>query len=296
MYNFVCSLCEFTMWKDWSRRGGIIRMTDVLVEKKINDCPDYCQNRKKISTSDDRLHFLEVNGLCPLCGNPLLRNKGKKTKIYEIAHVYPNSPTPEELIILDGVTVFGNNSESFQNKIALCLNCHKNYDFHKNVEEYNKLLNKKRELYNAMVAKTELASIEMPQRLEFLLKKISTIDISSVNKTELRLTPLEIKQKFLPSESILRMKVTAYVTEYYAFIRNYFKNLEEVKILNFSLLATTIRLAYQTTLESLESKDKIFDALVGWLLSKTNTNDKGCAEIVVSYFIQNCEVFDEVAE
>ena len=271
-------------------------MEEILIEKNINDSPSYCQNRAKISTSEDRLHLLEVNGMCPLCGNPLLENKGKKTKLYEIAHIYPNSPTTDELLILYGVTVLGENSESFQNKIALCFNCHKNYDFHKNVDEYNKLLNKKRELYNALVTKTKLANIDISQNLEFLLEKITTIDTSTITKNELRLIPLEIKQKFLLSESILKMKVTAYVTEYFLFIKNYFKNLEEVKQLNFSLLATTIKLAYQNTAESLDSKSKIFDSLVDWLLSKANTNERICAEIVISYFIQNCEVFDEITE
>lgn len=271
-------------------------MEEILIEKNINDSPSYCQNRAKISTSEDRLHILEVNGVCPLCGNSLLKNKGKKTKVYEIAHIYPNSPTSEERMILNGVTVFGENSESFHNKIALCFNCHKNYDFHKSVDEYNMLLKKKRELYTAFTAKSNLANINVSLNLEVLLQKITTIDTSTTNKTKLRLDPLEIEQKISASESILKIKVTAFVTEYYLFIKNYFKNLEETKQLNFSRLATTIKLAYQTATESLDSKDKIFDALVDWLLSKTNTSDKGCAEIVISYFIQNCEVFDEATE
>lgn len=271
-------------------------MIQKLIERNIKDCPDYCIKRQSISDSDDRLHLLEVNGLCPLCGDKLINIGNKRTKVYEIAHIYPNRPTSDDLMILNGVTILGENSESFQNKIALCFNCHKNYDFHKNVDEYNMLLKKKRELYKAFTAKSDLANIDVSQNLEVLLKRITTIDISTMNKTELRLVPLEIKQKLSASETNLRIKVTAFVTEYYLFIKNYLKNLEEVKQLNFSKLATTIKLAYQTATESLDSKNEIFDALVEWLLSKTNTSDKGCAEIVISYFIQNCEVFDEVTE
>lgn len=271
-------------------------MIQKLIERNINDCPDYCIKRQSISDSDDRLHLLEVNGLCPLCGDKLIHIGNKRTKVYEIAHIYPNSPTSDEVKILNSVTVFGENSESFQNKIALCFNCHKNFDFHKSLDEYNELLNKKRELHNALATKNDLSNIDMSQNLENLIEKITEIDTSTINKTELRLDPLEIKQKFSASESILRIKVTAFVTEYYLFIKNYFKNLEETKQLNFSRLATTIKLAYQTTTESLDSKNEIFDALVEWLLLKTNTSDKGCAEIVISYFIQNCEVFDEVTE
>ena len=81
-------------------------MEDMLIEKNIDNCHDYCVTRKNISDADDRLHLLEVNGCCPLCGSTLLKNSGKKTKLYEIAHIYPNRPTAEDLRILKGVQVF----------------------------------------------------------------------------------------------------------------------------------------------------------------------------------------------
>ena len=266
-----------------------------LIERNIKDCPNYCAERKKISDSDDRMHLLEVNGLCPVCGNTLIEKSGKKTKHYEIAHIYPNKPTPEESKILNEVTVLGENSESFQNKIALCLDCHKNYDFHKTVMEYNVMLNKKRELYNSFEVKSELANIDLTQNIICLLNKISEMDFADEN-LDLRLSPLELKQKFSSSESILKRKVMNYVTEYFLSIKSYFENLENTKQLNFSRLATTIRLAYQTSAEYMESKTQIFDSLVEWLLSKTNSKDSIAAESIISYFVQDCEVFDEITK
>lgn len=39
-------------------------------------------------------YLLEVEGYCPKCGKYLLRPKGNSMhKEYEIAHIYPNSPT-----------------------------------------------------------------------------------------------------------------------------------------------------------------------------------------------------------
>lgn len=271
-------------------------MVTDLIERNISESPDYCIERKQISEADIRLHLLEVNGLCPLCGKSLMKTTGKKTKLFEIAHIYPNSPTPDEKKLLSNIAVFGENSESFQNKIALCFNCHKNYDYHKTLEEYNKILEIKRELYKAQNIKSELSNIDISENIIQLLNKISSLDLSVSDEIKLRLNPLELKQKFASSESMLKMKVTNYVTEYFIFIRNYFKNLEDTKQLNFSKLATTIRLAYQTVVESSDSKDKIFNSLVEWLLSKTNTKSWECAEIVISYFIQNCEVFDEITE
>lgn len=271
-------------------------MNNTLLERNINNCPNYCKERETISTSDDRLHLLEVDGLCPLCGNSLLGNKGKKTKLYQIAHIYPNSPTENERVILDGVSVLGENSESFQNKIALCLNCHKNYDFQKKLGEYNNLLNIKKQLYNSDIVKAKLSSIDISENLEVLLRRIIEVDFSKMKPMELRLNPLELKKKFSSSETLLKIKVTNYVTEYFLYLKKYFKNLEENNQLNFSCLATIIRLAYQNSTELLKSKQEVFDSLVDWLLTKTATNDRSCAEVVISYFVQNCEVFDEITE
>lgn len=43
-------------------------------------------------------------------------------------------------------------------------------------------------------------------------------------------------------------------------------------------------------------KSKIFDYIVNWVKTKTSTQSKEACEIVVSYFVQNCEVFNEIAE
>ena len=137
-----------------------------LIEHNIKDFTNYCVKRKNISIEEDRLHLLEVNGTCPLCGNSLLKNSGKKTKLYEIAHIYPNKPTEQEKYVLNDVQVLGDNSESFQNKIALCFNCHKNYDSHKNKEEYNKLIEKKKKLYAAEKIKNELSNLDLFPQIE----------------------------------------------------------------------------------------------------------------------------------
>ncbi len=45
--------------------------------------------------------FDEVSSICPKCNKPLMkRSKGQMTKLYEIAHIYPNSPRPHELELL----------------------------------------------------------------------------------------------------------------------------------------------------------------------------------------------------
>ena len=267
---------------------------NMLIENNIDNCPDYCIERKQISKADERLHLIEVNGFCPLCGRSLLQTSGKKTKLCEIAHIYPHSPTTEELKILKGVHVFGEDSESFQNKIPLCLN------YHKTKEEYNKLLNIKRNLYTSLLTKSNLSEVTLLSFLyddiEKILDEISKWDPVSDENIELKMNPLEVKNKFLDSERLLKNKVRSYVINYFHFIKNYTKNLTDSHALNFETLATNIRSAYLTASKSSESKEKIFDLLTNWLVNKTESKNKIACEIIISFFVQSCEVFDEVTK
>ncbi|UTC64015.1 HNH endonuclease [Treponema sp. OMZ 788] len=275
-------------------------MENMLIENNIDNCPDYCIARKKPSNADERLHLVEVNGVCPVCGNSLLKTSGKKTKLCEIAHIYPHSPTTEELKILKGVQVFGENSESFQNKIALCFNCHKGYDFRKTKEEYNKLLNVKRNLYTSLLIKSNLSEVTLLSCLyddiEKILDEISKWDPVSDENIELKMKPIEVKNKFLASETLLKNKVRNYVIDYFHFIKNYTKNLTDSHSFNFDTLATNIKLAYKAASKSSKPRDEIFDFLTSWLVNKTQNKNKIACEIIISFFVQNCEVFDEVTE
>ena len=110
---------------------------------RIIDSDSYFAARKDPSEAEIRLFLREVDFHCPLCSVELQSRQQKKPrhKRFEIAHIYPNRPTIEQYLALDGVERLGNNSESFENKIALCMTCHSTQDFHTTAEDYNRLLN-----------------------------------------------------------------------------------------------------------------------------------------------------------
>ena len=99
----------------------------------------YCMDRRTPTKYDELLLLEEVDSICPVCGISLINKQAKKKKQFEIAHIYPNSPTKEEVKELMGVERLGSNSEDIQNWIALCSKCHTEYDFHKTKDEYLKI-------------------------------------------------------------------------------------------------------------------------------------------------------------
>ena len=44
------------------------------------------------------------------------------------------------------------------------------------------------------------------------------------------------------------------------------------------------------------SRSEIFDQMVQWLLEHTENQKREACEAVISFFVQNCEVFDEIAQ
>ncbi|MEC0209853.1 HNH endonuclease [Paenibacillus ehimensis] len=263
--------------------------------EELND--PYLIKRISITDNMDNAHLLEVDGICPLCGNYLLIPKGKRmNKKYQIAHIYPNSPTPNEVKELQGLERLGTSCEDFENKIALCKDCHGFYDDHKTKEEYSKLVNIKKILLSASKAKISTSHQDIEQEIILVINSLSNIDPLTLQKMELEYQALKISRKIEKTYSILKIKIETYVCIYYNFIKETFQNLDQEKKLNFDLVASEIRSSFLKCEKEIVSKSEIFEALVKWLKSKSDGSSSEACEAVISYFVQSCEVFHEIPQ
>ena len=95
------------------------------------------------------------------------------------------------------------------------------------------------------------------------------------------------------SDKLLCEKVLSYVTQYFTFVRNEFKKLQPETA--FELIACQFKQFFLQAEKSLIKQDQIFDQLVEWVANKTQAS-RVASEIVVSFFIQNCEVFRETSK
>lgn len=262
--------------------------------KKIDP---YFINRTSITGNMDNRHLLEVEGLCPLCGKFLLGFKGKRTnKLYQIAHIYPNSPLPAETIELSGLERLGENCEEFENKIALCKDCHGYYDDHKTKSEYSKLIGIKKKLLerSKMLINTSFQDLE--KEIAFLIEALSKIDTNSLQKIELEYHALKISNKIDGKHNLLRLKVENYVCIYFNYIDDTFKNLDQSGKLNFNIIASEIRTSFLKCESETTNKSEIFNSLVNWLQSQITDSLREPCEVLLSYFVQKCEVFNEITE
>ncbi len=251
------------------------------------------KNRRKYTEMQDRELLDETGGLCPLCGHPLVKKKnGRRMPVYERAHIYPHSPTPDQEEILKGVPK-PDDVESLENIVLLCHDCHGGQDFWTTREDYLKLYTKKQELIAKNRARYETAYVDLESELKMVLGRLAVLDDSEL--VELSFKPLAVTRKI--EKGALQRKVLSLVTTYYETLKHLFQKADNLRSSTFEMIANQFRQAFlkQEREYLFLNKEQVFDGLVDWVRSKTDGSRAAC-EAAVSFFIQNCEVFNEISE
>lgn len=255
----------------------------------------YLIKREKSSESDISLYLKEVNFRCPLCGKRLRsRSQKKKNKLFEIAHIYPNSPTPEQFETLAGLRRLGNTCEDYENKIALCKNCHSTQDYHTTEDDYLSLLSIKENLMKISALEEIASELSLEDSISKVVEKICQLGAEDI--TDLNYSPLTLSRKFRPADRSLKVKIAGYVTEYYPFIRSLFRDMEGKNGFRLEVISMQVRCCFIKMSDITEDKEVIFDNMVQWLQTKTQCSSTSACEAVISFFVQNCEVFNEITE
>lgn len=267
-------------------------MNQTEFEKKVS-----AYKRKRIDpTEGQKLIYLgEVNGLCPLCGKSLVRNGAREVnKFFEIAHIFPCNPTVEDLQQLYGVELYGENSETMHNKIALCKNCHYDYDKNKTKEKYNNLLKIKKNLERVYSVNNELADCNLEDDLRKMLVRLKDLKSDDFNGLSLSYDAVTVNRKIDDTSIILQNKVIGNVILYFKFIQEYLKDLCESSNTDFELVASNVRIVYFKCKRKEMNQEEIFETISNWLVSQTHCSQTA-AEIMVSFFVQDCEVYDKLS-
>lgn len=251
--------------------------------------------RKAYTENENLILFNEVNGICPLCSKPLLYKKVERLeKIYEIAHIYPLNPKPEELIELAGVKkMFTNNPNELRNVICLCPNCHTKFDKPRTIAEYYELQEIKEKLLEISENRQKWHEFKIEKEIEFLIQRLADEDyVLSDIKDEIEYDINEISRKLNPSiSSLLSKKIERNVSEFYPIVSYMFKQQDFIKPLTTEKVSAQVKLYY---LENMDSNNQklVFKNTVEWIHAKTGAYSMEAAEILASYFVQNCELFE----
>lgn len=241
-------------------------------ESKVSTNPIYLKHR----FGDELL--IENKGYCSFKNcNKILTTEidGEMRRYYEV------------------VVIDKNEEENADNLIALCPECANKYNSSRNQEDEDFLSNVKMSQRDSLLSMKNLSNVYIEKTISELLD--SLLDDDYEVDTTLNYNPTTVKNKLKGSSSIFINKNIMNVTQYYPFIDEQLKSLSREKRMNSDLLANQIRNAYLTALSGTKIKEEIFEALVN-NLNTTFNKERAACEIVISYYIKNCEVFDDTTK
>lgn len=251
------------------------------------------KDRKQYSPAQNVALVTQVNRVCPLCAEPLFYKKnGRSYKQYEIAHIYPLNPTEEEIELLANEERLSEDVNDEDNVIPLCKACHGKFDKPRTVEEYRSLFNIKKELIERsdqeVMWKRYTIESEINKIIEAIYKD-PDLDVS----VDLNFSPKKVDEKL--DSSISRpthLKIRNYVQEYYIFIKDKFATLDQSEPRMSDAISLQIKSYYILQMKEGRSQQIVFENIASWIHVKTRPATYEAAEILASFFIQNCEIFE----
>ena len=250
--------------------------------------------RKDSIPESDLYLLMEAGSVCQSCGKTLVNiNNGHSLAGYAITEIVPANPSQEvseELgDLLDSLP-----AQLSDNRIALCLDCSNRHIRHTTRDECLTLKQTKEKLRRDFDAATMLDKMYLEEQIEAVLRKIPVESAEEITET-LEYDALRVRDK-IHSNVPLIIKTEGFVVQYYQFIKTVFAQMEREGVIDFDAVASDVKRSFRKLESNGYSQEEIYAHLVDWFMKKTNTKSKPPCEIVVAFFVQNCEVFHALSK
>ncbi len=236
----------------------------------------------------------QVGGHCPRCHEPLFyRKKGQDYKDYQLAHIYPLNPRPEELIELKDVELLSADVNDPDNIIPLCTRCHNRFDKPRTLEEYNELVELKRDLIQQAAQRVLFSKYQLKDSMRTIILKLNDLAPVAEGAPDVSYDAKSLDTKFDDSMPVLtRTKIRNAVTGFYPGVRREFRDLELLSPNASALIYAQVRAFYWEQKQLNLPQVAVFRNVVAWIQHAAPTNDADAAEVIASFFVQNCEVLE----
>ncbi|WP_027107091.1 ABC-three component system protein [Ligilactobacillus ceti] len=241
---------------------------DALTTKKIK------QSSQDYKTKYGNYLLKECRGNCPMkCGKSLAKEiNGKLDYVYEISLIEKDK------------------KDGLNNLIALCPQCFSIFQLDDDKTRIKELKLSKKMLSKHFVSEELLDPIHLEKGLTDVLSNLSKLNPMTISVS---LDPKEISQKVTDPNLYLLVKNN--VTTYFLSIKKIMINLDKQGVIEYEILQNQMRTLYLKMAKTKRSEQEIFYEISNKIHKTTLANKLYC-DIVVSYFIQSCEVFNAVTK
>lgn len=159
--------------------------------------------------------------------------------------------------------------------------------------ELQRLLKKKKDLHTRSMVREAMSKHNLSPEIRKVLLAVSKMKASP--KTELKEKPTKVENKV--QDEALKELILSRVTRRYNGVNNILYQLSGEDKIVVDEHAKIIRRMYEDARDVRGlNQDGIFNELVNEICAQTSSDLHTAAEIVVSYFVQRCEVFDETSK
>lgn len=319
-YDFICSKAE-------PNKSTIEKLKNdfMLYGEKI-DVNDYCYSLMKILekilvervNTDDHSKMkndqamrllLEVNQECPLHKFhakkvPLLEtyhdnniNKFRAKPKFTIINIYPSGLKPNESIKFDAIQKKPSRPNDDSNKLCICCKCASRYILKPNPEDYEYLINVKRNIVSSSIIEETANQVTLEDDINEILNGLVNVRLSEDAIEELRMRPLTLANKIYDENIDLKKHLTDNLP-YYHYIRKLLQSLDDKQSI-FETIATEVSLCFKKISRINSDQTNIYVGIINWILEKSGKDMnkfRPAADKIASFFVQNCEVFDEISK
>ena len=224
-----------------------------FVESYSLDCLDSIGN--VINDTEAMNLIVKAGGNCVVCGRPIDKSNASRVE----------TPDGTPFIVCNGC--IGNIINASESQI----------------EEYKKI---QQQLETNVKGRYRMSSNHLGEDVRTVIQAVSKLDFSTL--TPLRMDPLTVSQKV--SDVQLRRDILHDVNDCYGDVDEIIKSEAASGTLNATAFGKVVKRMYEDREESASESD-VYNMLVELIYEQTGRINREACHIVVSYFVQRCEVF-----
>lgn len=257
----------------------IIRTTAGLTSPDALEKQKHLQSSNDLKTRYGKYLLKECDSHCVMngCAKSLVLSNGTSiSDVYEVCRIDKTK------------------NETVDNLIALCPQCFATYQMDNKKSLVTLLKSRKKSLSNHIESINILSSSELEKGLTDVISNITKLKQKDLVSSTL--DPKGIKDKIDPDHDLhLYLMVTQQVTTYFFKLQEILENLDKRKVIDYEDLQLQMRSIYKKLKKANKSDIEIFEEITHKIHKSTLQTPLYC-QIVVSYFIQKCEVFDAITK